>query len=223
MRIFARSLSQTVDSVHESTFFHLNTTAAERLAVARWIAGRQGLPGAYGEMFALFDPERKAGIHLFTGERTTSASARHIAGEENCRALRQLGVRNPTVLEKLDCADAGMMKCLEASQRESIGWFCCGKCTVGLWRNLLAGGLDRPDERIASGVKVLKRHRMERGWRRFPFWYTVLALEEIRDPAATAELRHAAPVLERAAAKRAGDGIYPRRRKALAERALARL
>ena len=66
----------------------------ERGQAARSIAGRQGLPGAYGGTFAGFASERSKGIVLFTGERIASASARHILGEEASRALRQLRVRD---------------------------------------------------------------------------------------------------------------------------------
>jgi hypothetical protein len=87
MLIHRSSLSETVDAVNEAVFFGHATTAKDRRHVARWIAARQGLPGAYGELFAGFAPELASGIRLFTGERVTSASARHILGEESCRAL----------------------------------------------------------------------------------------------------------------------------------------
>jgi len=56
-------------------------------------------------------------------------------------------------------------------------------------------------------------------WRRFPFWYTVLALSEMDVPEASRELKYAAPVLERAAGSPA-HGTYARRRRELAVRAL---
>ena len=92
MLIHQSSLSATVDAVNEAMFFGKAIAAKDRRHVARWIAARQGLPGAYGELFAGFAPEL-AGIRLFTGERVTSASARHILGEESCRALLLLRER----------------------------------------------------------------------------------------------------------------------------------
>lgn len=225
IEINLKSLSKTVDSVNESTFFSLKPSAKVRADVARWIAVRQGLPGCYGDMFAGFESERD-GIQLFTGERITSASARHILGEETCRALRLLNVRDKTVREALARADAGMMKCLSASQRDrpTVGWFCCGKCSVGLWRNLLSGGLDRREERLASGVSVLNAHRNRAGgWRRFPFWYVVLALIEIDSKAAKEELKHVSRQLERAANLSARKDAFSIRRRAIAGRALERL
>jgi hypothetical protein len=211
--------------VNESAFFRLASTSEQRRAVARWIAARQGLPGCYGGMFAGFEMEI-AGIELFTGEKITSASARHILGEEASRALRLLRVKDPPVQAALDKADEGMIRCLNTSQREgrSPGWFCCGKCSVGLWRNLLAGGLDRGEERLANGVKVLRRHRDgEGGWKRFPFWYTVLALIEMPGKAARDDLSQVAARLERAARGSAGPEPVRRRRQAVAELALSRL
>jgi hypothetical protein len=60
-------------------------------------------------------------------------------------------------------------------------------------------------------------------WRRFPFWYTVLALSEMSNPDATAELKYAAPELERVARGGAPSSPYARRRYDLATRALGRL
>jgi hypothetical protein len=63
------SLSETVDAVNEAFFLGQAIPPRERREVAKWIAARQGLPGAYGELFAGFDAERTFGIRVFTGER----------------------------------------------------------------------------------------------------------------------------------------------------------
>jgi hypothetical protein len=95
---------------------------------------------------------------------------------------------------------------------------------VGLWRNLLAGGLDRQDERLQRGAAHLRSMRdAAHGWRRFPFWYTVLALSEMDNREARAELKHAAPQLERVANRGVAAALYARRRHQLAVRALGRL
>jgi hypothetical protein len=84
------SLSRTVDAVNAAHFEGRSLAAAERTSAANWIAARQGLPGCYGRTCAGFPAERAKGIVVFTGERITSASARHILGEESSRALRLL-------------------------------------------------------------------------------------------------------------------------------------
>jgi hypothetical protein len=222
------SLSKTVDAINAAHFDGRILGAAERGRAARWIAGRQGLPGAYGGTFAGFPAERSKGIVLFTGERIASASARHILGEEASRALRLLRVRDPKVTRALEGADDGLMRCLaraaEDPRKRNPGLYCCGKCSVGLWRNLLAGGLDRHEERLRCGAHHLRAMRDgAHQWRRFPFWYTVLALNEMDSAEARAELKYAAPALEHAANRAEPSSAYARRRHALAVRTLNRL
>ena len=130
--------------------------AKDRRHVARWIAAREGLAGAYGGLFAGFAPELASGIRLFTGERVTSASARHILGEESCRALLLLKSDDAMATAALNRATAWIMERVEKaamdSPRNNAGVYCCGKCTVSLWRNILAGGLDRQDLRLRLGA-----------------------------------------------------------------------
>ena len=122
MLINRASLSQTVDAINAAHFDGRTLTADERGHAARWIAARHALPGAYGGTFAGFPSERSRGIVLFTGERITSASARHILGEEASRALRQLRVRDPNVTRALDSADSGLMRCLERAAAQYQSW-----------------------------------------------------------------------------------------------------
>lgn len=225
--IHPQSLSGTVDALSEAIADRARISAGDRTEVARWIASRQGLPGAYGGTFAPFEQERRDGIRLFTGERATSASARHILGEESCRVLLQLRVRDPIVGRALGRATEGLLECLARSAvRKRIknpGLFCCGPCTVGLWRHLAVGGLDRQEERLERGVSSLRARRDGLGgWRRFPFWYTVLLLSELDRPYVKAELRYIAPALERAV-RRAAANPYAARRRAAATRALSLL
>lgn len=183
------------------------------------------MPGAYGHTFAGFDDERKRGIVVFTGERITSASARHILGEESCRVLRQLRARDANVKAAFERATEGLMACLARAARDprndNPGLISCGKCSVGLWRHLLAGGLDRQEERLQRGVRHLQTRRDGSGqWRAFPFWYTALALSEVALPAAKKELRYAAAMLERTASRAPAKTIYAKRRHELAQRTL---
>src|SRR5262249_20019291 len=163
------SVSKTVDAINAADFDRRPLTSAERREAARWIAARQGLPGCYGDTFAGFRAERSRGIVLFTGERIASASARHILGEEASRALRLLQVRDQGVARALAAADEGLLRCFaraaEDPRKRNPGLYCCGKCSVGLWRNLLAGGLNRREERLRSGAVHLRSMRDgEQGW-----------------------------------------------------------
>jgi hypothetical protein len=223
------SLSRTVDALNELAIDGRKPSAAQGKEVARWIAARQGLPGAYADTFAGFPAERRDGIVVFTGERFTSASARHILGEETSRALRWLGARDAASRSALERADEGMLRALARAALDPLGAnpgrFCCGKCSVGLWRNLLSGGLDRQEERLRKGVgQYLRAHRVEGGkWRVFPFWYTVLALAEMEIPEARAELEYVGPALERAARGAMPRDTHAGRRRDLARRALERI
>jgi hypothetical protein len=224
--IHEASLSQTLDAVNELALDERTPFRVERKAIAHWIASRQGLPGAYADTFAGFPGELEKGILVFTGERITSASARHILGEESSRVLRWLGVPDPGVQAALERANAGLMNCLARAaldpRNTNPGKYCCGKCSVGLWRNLLSGGLDRQEERLRKGVGgLLREHRAGAAkWRVFPFWYTVLALVEIDLPEARHELEYVAPVLERTAVRAMPSSLHGKRRHALARRAL---
>jgi hypothetical protein len=227
MQIHKSSVARTVDAINDALFEGRELPAHERMHMAKWLAARQGLPGAYANTFAGFEAERK-GVRVFTGELMTSASARHILGEESMRALRLLDVSDAEVQAALARADKGQQHGLEMAARDprntNPGWFCCGKCTVAVWRNLLSGGLNRQSERLAQGVKKLNAMRDgEGGWRRFPFWYTVLALNEIDTPEALTELRYAKARLQSAAKRKPGSNTAARRRSALAQRALARI
>lgn len=73
--IHSESLSETIDAVTEVIAADSKISAGERKDVARWIASRQGLPGAYANSYAGFVQEWQNGIRLFTGERVGSASA----------------------------------------------------------------------------------------------------------------------------------------------------
>ena len=227
MLINRASLSRTLDVINAAAFAGSPLAVTERRRAARWIAARQGLPGSYGGTFAGFPAERSRGIVVFTGERIMSASARHILGEEASRALRLLHVRDRVVTRALTAADDGLMRCLTRAaadpRNRNPGLYCCGKCTVGLWRNLLAGGLDRREERLRRGALHLRSVRDgEHGWRKFPFWYTVLALSEMDCAEAKSELKYAAPALERIAHRAAPSAVFAWRRHELASRVLNR-
>ncbi len=91
------------------------------------------------------------------------------------------------------------------------GLFCCATCSVSLWRHLLASGRADDEQRLENGLAGLKRSRDGKGrWKRFPFYYTLLALSEIDLPAARDEIHYALPTIERALRRLArnlpGDG-----------------
>jgi hypothetical protein len=222
-----RSLGKTVDSVNEALFFKKAISAEEKKAVSAWIAERQGLKLSYARMFAPPEYDMKHGIRVFTGERITSGAAlRHVLGEETCRIMLRLGVRNPRVQEALERAEKGMIKRLEESRQSFYrrGIYCCGTCTASVWRHLAAGGLNERTRRIAVGMKALKGHRDGEGrWLRFPFYYTLLALTEIDSSEAKKEKQYAARILERFLKRRKEASKFDNRRRIVAERILGQI
>ncbi|HVM62736.1 MAG TPA: hypothetical protein VMV72_17875 [Verrucomicrobiae bacterium] len=222
--IHPRSLADTLDAVEERFFRGQAMTAAERGAVARWIADRQGLTGSYAGMFAPADGDWR-GITVFTGETiTTRAGISHVLGEEACRALIRLGASRGVARTALDRATRGMLNRLQprGGRSSSVdGMYCCGVCSVALWRHLAVGGLSQSERRLVAGMKTLRAHRIGGGrWRRFPLWYTLLALSEIDVAGARAEMQYAAPVCERYVRQGGRKGEYSRRRRLVAERIL---
>lgn len=219
------SLSRTLDALNEAFFDGCSLSAAQKQRAAKWLAGRQGLPGSYRNMFAPTEEDFADGIRLFTGEANrTRGGTSHILGEEACRAIVQLKVKDPEVRRALELAGQWATD-LDRSDDRKRGMYCCGKCSVSLWRNLQAGGFAALDTEawLAAGMKSLRAHRVGDGkWRCFPFHYTLLALSDLDSRGALAEMRYAAPRCERLVKRGAGGDRYHERRRRIAERVLAR-
>jgi hypothetical protein len=218
------SLAETVDAINEAFFYGKPLSKADRDRTAKWIADRQGLPRSYAGMFAPTDLDYKNGVKLFTGEKvSTGAATGHILGEEASRALILLGVNAPEIRQALSRAGEGILSRLASFDRIA-GTYCCGTCTCSYWRHLAAGGLRNAERELAAGIGDLKRHRDGAGrWRRYPFYYALLALSEIDLTSAARELRYAGPVLERLAARTPRGDKYGIRRRDLVERVLDRI
>jgi len=219
------SLAATVDAVNAAFFYGEKTSAAEREAAARWIASRHALAGAYGKLFAPTEKDMAEGWRIFTGRAIGSGGgARHVLGEEACRALRLLNVPRKDVRKVLQAGTDFMAERMGAETLRR-GLFCCGRCTPSVWRHLLAGmpGGGPWEEFMAASLRTLKKSRLPTGkWRFFPFQYTLLALSEMDSPAAVEEIRHAAPLCEKAVARKPRPGEYARRQRLVAERVLAK-
>jgi hypothetical protein len=224
--INTESLAHTLDAVNDVLFYHRHLPEANRRQLAAWIAGRRGKPGSYAGMFAPTGEDLRNGIRVYTGEQVRSgAGIRHILGEEACRALILLDVEDNTIRQALAQATAGILGRLRHTEESDKvhGLFCCGMCSVAYWRNAMVGGLDRSEERLTAGMAALKAHRTDDGrWRRFPFYYALLALSEVNLRPALDEMRHAAPLLEHCVKRKARDNRFSERRRVISERILAK-
>lgn len=223
------SLAATLDALNDALFWGRKIPPRERDAVASWLASRCGQPGSYEFMPAPTAADFAGKPLLFTGESLSSRGGMACKlGNEGCRALMLLDGKGPAVADALAKAEARMTARLDPADGPRGGYYCCGSCTVGVWRHLLVGGLDEPDARLANGLQLLQRARLGKGtWRFFPSWYTVLALTEmgprdLRPAAVRDELQYAAPRLERAVRRAPSpDDVYALRRQEIARRALA--
>ncbi|UCD19158.1 MAG: hypothetical protein JSU64_07000 [candidate division WOR-3 bacterium] len=222
--IHANSLSATIDALNDAFFMGRSLSRGERTEAVRWISSRQGSKDSYRGMFAPTSLDYRRGIRLFTGEKVVSGAAiGHILGEEASRALILLN-GSPVAREALKRSNRGMIKALASCETRSRvrGFYCCGICTAALWRHLAVGGLNRSRERLSAGLKVLKKYRDGTGkWRRFPFYYTLLALSEIDGKQALDELHYVAPRCERLLGRYRAKNKIATRRRMLLQRILA--
>ncbi len=200
--IHPESLAETLDSLNAALFEQRPITDQARLETAVWIADRQGLPGSYAGMFAPTDKDYAFGAFTFTGEPIRSgAGTGHILSEESCRALFLLKYSNSEVRGALRRARQSILNRLELTETEGqwSGVYCCGICSVSLWRHLSASGDSDDLRRMENGLLALKRNRDGKGrWRRFPFFYTLLALSGMEPPLVREEILYAEPVIVRA-------------------------
>ncbi|HEY3377180.1 MAG TPA: hypothetical protein VGL77_06750 [Armatimonadota bacterium] len=216
------SLAATLDAVNEAVFYGREIAPADREDTARWIAARQGQPGAYRGLFAPTAQDYASGVRLFTGERLHSrASTGHILGEEACQALYRLAVPAADVHAALNRATE-IVTTFRHSDGDT-GYYCCGICTAAYWRHLAVSTLPDAESRLASGLRRLASLHDGKGrWQTFPFYYTLLALTEIDLPAVRTELRYAAPTCERLIRRSAAGDMYTTRRYDVLQRALAK-
>jgi hypothetical protein len=202
------SLGDTLDAFNAAMFERSVLSSTICAETAEWIADRQGLPGSYAGMFAPTGYDYNFGTFTFTGEPVRSGAATgHVLSEEACRALFQLSGNSlprdvhSLANKALERARQGIFHRIEQSEARGqwSGVYCCGTCTVALWRHLAASGLSDDQRRLENGLAELSRSRDGNGrWKRFPFFYTLFALVDIDLPAVSDELRYAEAVIERA-------------------------
>ena len=224
------SLAATLDGFEAIHFDKRVLPNSARRELASFIASRFEQPGSYGGtgMPAPTERDFAQGVRVFTGERACSwVGTAHILGEEACRALLLLDVHTADVLEPLARATRAMVLRLakdDARYGQPAGHYCCCTCSVALWRQLVACGLDHHDERLRHGVSILAGRRTGDGrWKGYPFYYTLLALLEMTVVEAQDELEYAAARCAAILARGLkGEEPYATRRRVLLERVLAR-
>jgi hypothetical protein len=217
------ALPAAVDLLNEAEFYGRTLPKRVRDGAALAIAARLGGETAYAGGFALTAEEREAGFRVFTGEVMTNAAARHIATQEATRALRLLDGLPAAAKRAAERGHELLLRGVTSridARYDGAGIFCCGNCDVSVWRHLAAGGLNRPEDRLPFAMRTLRQYRDGKGgWRRHPFYYTVLSLTDVITRAGVAteaardELEYAAPAMERRLRRSpSGQAPYAQRR-----------
>jgi hypothetical protein len=218
------SLSATVDAVNDAEFWQRPLSSSQKRELAEFIAGRQGLPGSYGKLFAPTTKDAAAGFRLYTGERIDpGVGARHILGEEAFRALLLLGIQTHNVQAATTAAWQPFPGWLKGSLAGNHpGMFCCMKCSCAMWRLLAARRDVQHETFLDTGMKALRKYRDgQGGWKYWPFHYTLLTLSEMTIPSAREELLYSATACEQALSRRwSKANPYSRRRRIVMERAI---
>jgi hypothetical protein len=165
-----------------------------------WVLSRQGLTGAYCNLFLPTSQDLTQGAQVLTGEHVkTSAATRHILGEE---ALRTLIVWNLESSKPVKKATEGFSQIIKRGGKS--GSYCCYNCTIAFLRTLAVAKVDARDEILERGLSKIKKTQTSDGrWHGFPFYYTLLFLSEIDSPHAKNELKHA---------KKAAEGLLKHNR-----------
>jgi hypothetical protein len=213
------SLYKTVDNVNEALFYGKKISKTDAKETMLWIASRLDTPFSYNKSFGVTRHDITHPVYTFTGERlTSSASMRHIMAEESCRALLKLSEITGYTIPELEKNEIEFGKMLQNAWAagKPVGTYCCSTCTVGLWRNFAAGGLPEFAEHLPEGLMVLHYNHDGSGkWGRFPFFYTLLTLSEIDDPAALKEINYAQTECERALERLRKDNKFSKRKRDL--------
>lgn len=195
------SLSRTLEQIQQALFYDFPLLDEQRYEAARWLAGRQGLRGSYIGMFAPTAYDMVCDLQTFTGEPLRSdASIAHILSEEALAALFRIAPDLPEVHPAIDRARRVLFARMEESQPEGrwSGFYCCGRCSAALWRHLASSGHIDDYRRLENGLLALQKLRDGEGrWKRFPYYYTLLALSEIDLPVVRQEAQYAMPGIEK--------------------------
>ena len=217
--IHSDSMGATLDAINKAFFYKRPPSKAQIQEAAKWIAARQIKSGPNAGLFAPTGRDYKEGVRLFTGEKLkTRLATRNVLGAEAARALLLFDVS--FVQQTLERVNGHLFEqCFSRSC--VIGE--CAHSSVGLVRYLAAGEFADSARRLEAHVELLSRHRDDKGrWKRFPFYYTLLALSEIDTLSAVDEMRYAAPACERVLRRSSKDDEFSQRRRTIVQSALAR-
>lgn len=217
------SLSSTVDKINEIYFVKKSFSEYNVDETVKWILSRYDTKYSYNKSFGLTEQDMNSKLRTFTGEVLNSpASNRHIHAEEASRALNILKKYTSLKMPELEKSESDFLKIFKANEKagKPEGTFCCGPCTVSLWRNMSAGGLGAYSKKLNKGYSVLQTFRKGNGeWSRFPFYYTLSVLyETFKLPNAGKEIEYAYDQCIKKIKRLKGNDKYAERKHELLKR-----
>lgn len=195
------SLWDTVDHINHSYYFRESIPTKRKRELATWIADRMDEKEGYFGLFAPTPHDFENTVCTYTGEPVTSKAGKaHLLGEEALHSLVLLNVHNTHVDKAKEVAVNIIHDIMLQNEVEGkwCGFFCCGKCTVSYWRNLIHESIPFSRPRLMKGLEDLKSLRDGNGrWKRFPFYYTALSLGDMPTDMSKEEILYIKPTLER--------------------------
>lgn len=220
-----KSLAATIDNVNQVYFYGNDFKGYDIDETIKWILSRYDTEYSYNGSFGITDKDRNSDLRTFTGERLTSpASLKHIHAQEAGRALNILKKYTSIKMTELDESNRKFIKIFQGDEKAGRheGTFCCGPCTVSLWRNMSVGGYGSYAKKLNSGMSVLENFRKNDGeWSRFPFYYTLsVLLESVKLPNAKKEIEYAFNKCSRRIKAIRGNNKYAERKHELLKRIL---
>lgn len=217
-------LASAVDCANEIIFYQKSTTPQEKKRLVNCFLSHQRRIGAHAGLFAPSDEDLAAGIRLFTGERLhTHLGPRNVLSAETVRACLLLGLQASPINGNLKQARLKLSGSCFAAQYCVLGE--CAHSAVGFMRLLASDSDHDAMQRLSHHIKVLSSLRNGKGgWKRFPYYYTLLALSEINLTAAVEELRYAVPMFEKSIKRQSLlEPKFIRRRQQLLKNVLAKI
>lgn len=217
------SLSLTIDNINLVYFYGNNFKDFKTDETAEWILSRYNTEHSYNKSFGITAKDWKSDLRTFTGERFTSpASLNHIHAQEAGRALNILKRHTSLKMPALQESNKNFIKLFLKDEQcgKHEGTFCCGPCTVSLWRNMSVGGYGSYGKKLNNGFSILKKFRKNDGeWSRFPFYYTLsVLLESAKLPNAIEEIEYAYDKCSKRIKTIRGDDKFADRKRELLNR-----
>ena len=196
------SLIETVDAFNEAVYFKYPWQQEAKPLVA-WMDSRLGKDRAYAGSYALTESDWNREFHLFTGEKVSTRAARsHIIAEESIRIMniikKETGLDSNSLIISEERLAAQILS-YKPGYTLNTGFYCCGKCSISLWRCVAGGGFSNRLNIIAPALSSLAEDRDGLGgWHRFPFYYTLSFLADIDPRLAWPEIQYCSKRLEKA-------------------------